>query len=451
MKRSDFRIRDRGIFPSGEWDKGLANDRPFESIAPQTVLLSECQGGGSRIRFLCEPGQRVARGEKIAEPANFTGVDLHAPVSGVVKEFIKQKMPNGELTYCVIEADETQPATADFPYMHEIVQPEAFDRAQLLAAMKDGGVCGMGGAGFPAHIKYAAEVDFDTIIVNAMECEPYLCCDHRMLIEHPYEVLNGLLAMRKACGADRMVISTEENKENAAGLLRKIIAENGLEIEVAVREDKYPQGSEKQLIKQVTGREIPSGKLPADVNVVVSNVHTARALADMLYAGEPSMTRGITVTGLVNRPGNYLVPIGTPFTDLIAAAGGLKEEDVRIVLGGPMTGSLLAMGDEADRLPGGVTKTSGGLIAIKDRGLRESPCIRCGSCASACPMGLTPYKINAAYLHGDLPLCEQLLATECIACGSCSFICPARRELTQTSIRARDEVRAMIRERSAKK
>ena len=309
----------------------------------------------------------------------------------------------------------------------------------------------MGGAGFPAHVKYAAETPFDTIIINAMECEPYLCCDHRMLLEHPYEVLNGLLAMQKACGADRMVISTEENKENAAELLRKIITENGLAIDVVVREDKYPQGGEKQLIRQVTGREVPSGKLPADVNVIVSNVHTARALADMLYAGEPSTTRGITVTGLVNRPGNYLVPLGTPFRALIEAAGGLKEKDVRIILGGPMTGSLLAMGDQIDQLPGGVTKTSGGLIAIKDRGLRESPCIRCGSCASACPMGLTPYLVNAAYKKGDLDACEQLLATECIACGSCSFICPARRELSATSIRARDEVRAMIRERSAKK
>ncbi len=451
MKRSDFRVRDRGIFPSSELDKGLASGRPFETVTPKTLLLSECQGGGSRIRFTVEPGTHVEKGQKIAEPANFTGVDLHAPLSGTVREFIQLQMPNGDLQYCVIDADEVQPETPDLPYMHEITQPDAFDRAQIIAAMKDGGVCGMGGAGFPAHVKYAAETPFDTIIINAMECEPYLCCDHRMLLEHPYEVLNGLLAMQKACGADRMVISTEENKENAAELLRKIIAENGLAIDVVVREDKYPQGGEKQLIRQVTGREVPSGKLPADVNVIVSNVHTARALADMLYAGEPSTTRGITVTGLVNRPGNYLVPLGTPFKALIEAAGGLKETDVRIILGGPMTGSLLAMGDQADQIPGGVTKTSGGLIAIKDRGLSESPCIRCGSCASACPMGLTPYLVNAAYKKGNLDACEQLLATECIACGSCSFICPARRELSATSIRARDEVRAMIRERSAKK
>ena len=206
MRASDFRVKDRGVFPSGEADKGLANDRPFVSVTPERVLLSENQGGGGFVTFFVEKGMHVRRGQKIADPRNFTGTALHASVSGTVTDFVTMKMPNGERTFCVIEADADQPEMPDLPYMHQIVLPDRYKREGILAAMKDGGICGMGGAGFPAHIKYSADIDFDTLIINAMECEPYLCCDHRMMLEHPYEFINGALIMQKGCGDQKITL-----------------------------------------------------------------------------------------------------------------------------------------------------------------------------------------------------------------------------------------------------
>ena len=451
MKHRDFKVFEGGVFPTDGKDKEASCQKPIIEYVPKVVEISACQSGPSLCSFIVSPGDHVDRGQLIATPVTFTAVKLHASVSGTVKEIKNIQNGNREIPVCVIEADEKQPERPELPYLHKIVDISSYTREQIIAAMEEGGITGMGGAGFPAHIKYSTQLPIETLLINASECEPYLTCDHRMMLEHGYEIINGANAFFHACGAKRCVICTEENKEDAADYLRGIIKAAGLPFEVMVFPHKYPQGGEKQLIKAVIGKEIPSGRLPADVGAILSNVQSAKAMADMLFAGEPSITRCITVGGLIDQPQNYLVPIGTPIRELMKKSGGVTWVKNKIILGGPMTGTCLGTDIKSDDVTASVTKVSGGLLVLKRHIIYESPCIRCYSCVNACPTGLQPWKINFAYTHGKLDLCEQLHATECIGCGSCSFICPSRRELTRSNTAARDAVRAAIRERGNKR
>ena len=450
MKHRDFTVFAGGIFPTDGSDKDLSNGRPIVEYQPKTVEISACQSGPSLCEFQVKEGEHVEKGQCIGLPKTFTAVKLHASVSGTVTGFKTITKGNREIPVCVIEADEVQPETPDLPYRHQVVSLRDYSREDIVAAMEEGGITGMGGAGFPAHIKYSTTLPIEYLVLNASECEPYLTCDHRMMLEHGYEIINGANAFMKACGASRCVVCIEENKMDAANYLRGIFQEAKLPFELMVFPHKYPQGGERQLIKAVTDKEIPVGKLPADVGAVLSNVQSAKAMADMLFAGIPSISRCITITGHVGQPSNFLAPIGTPLRELIEAAGGMTLAQNKVILGGPMTGACLGTNLQAEDIPDTLMKVNGGLLVLEDDRISESPCIRCGSCINACPAGLVPYKINFAYTHGNLELCENLYATECIGCGSCSFICPAKRELTRSNTAARDAVRAMIRERSKK-
>ncbi|MBR5474165.1 MAG: RnfABCDGE type electron transport complex subunit C [Lachnospiraceae bacterium] len=448
MKHRDFTVFSGGIFPADGSDKKLTCEKPITTYRPKVVEISACQSGPSMCEFQVQVGEHVEKGQCIAIPKTFTAVRLHASVSGTVKEIKTIQKAGRDIPVCVIEADEVQPEVKEVAYRSQVMSLDAFSREQIIAAMEDGGITGMGGAGFPAHIKYSTPLPIEFLLINASECEPYLTCDHRMMLEHGYEIINGANAFMKACGASRCVICIEENKLDAAAELRRIIAEGNLPIKVMTFPHKYPQGGERQLIKAVTDHEIPAGKLPADVGAILSNVQSARAMADMLFGGEPSISRCITITGHVAEPQNFLAPIGTPIRELIEAAGGMTLEKNKVILGGPMTGACLGTNLTAADIPDTLMKVNGGLIVMEDDNISESPCIRCGSCTNACPAGLQPGKINFAYTHGNLELCEKLHATECIGCGSCSYICPAKRELTRSNTAARDAVRAMIRERS---
>ncbi len=450
MKNQSVNTFHGGVHPTDGSDKALSNSAPVVEYTPKVVEISMAQTGPSLCDILVKEGDHVDRGQLIGSPANFFAVKLHASVSGTVKEI--RMMSNGgrDVPVCVIEADKDQPLSEDLPYRHQLADITDFTQDDLLRKMEDGGITGMGGAGFPSHVKFKPGKPIDYLLVNICECEPYLTCDHRMVMEHSWEFLNGANAMLKAAGARKGYICVEDNKQDAADRLNSLLKDCEIPFEVKVLPTRYPEGGEKQLIYAVTGREIPSGGLPADVGCIVANAQSAKAMGDMVFADIPSITRCITVTGLVKEPKNFLVPIGTPIRELVALAGGITDKSNKVILGGPMTGPCIGTDMSGDDITQCVTKVNGGLLVLPNDHLKESSCIRCGSCAESCPVGLTPFKIDHAYRAGNIGLCESLHAAECIACGCCSYVCPAKRELTYTNTQARDAVKAMIRERGKK-
>lgn len=450
MKDQNVTVFHGGVHPTNGDDKRLSNAKPITEYTPKVVEISMAQTGPSLCECLVKAGDHVERGQLIGSPLNFFAVKLHASVSGTVKEI--KKVPNGpkEVDVCVIEADEVQPEIPDLPYRHELADLSAFSKDDLIGLMAEGGLTGMGGAGFPCHVKYKPNKPIKYLLINAVECEPFLTCDHRMLLEHSWEILNGANAMVKAAGAEKGFICMEDNKMDVAERFNGMLKGLDIPMEVKVLPTRYPQGGERQLILATVGVEVPAGGLPADAGCILSNAQTAKAMADMVFAGIPSITRAITITGAVADPKNFLVPLGTPIRELVALAGGITEKDNKVILGGPMTGPCIGTGMTGDDIDKYVTKVNGGLLVLKNDHLTELPCIRCGGCAEVCPAGLSPFKIDHAYRAGRLDLCEALHATECIACGCCSYQCPAKRELTFYNTKARDAVKAAIRERSKK-
>lgn len=302
-----------------------------------------------------------------------------------------------------------------------------YKRHQLLEVLEESELVGMGGAGFPTSIKYKTDKDIETVLINAAECEPYLTCDFRLMVECAPVVVNGILLLKKAAGAKCAVICIEDNKRKAADILMKIT--EGLPgVEICILPVKYPQGGERQLIQTVLGVEVPMGGFPADVGVIVSNVATAKAAADIVFGHEKPVSRVVTVTGAVSRPANYLAPVGTPLKDLLLESGGVTCRDNMVIIGGPMTGKCVAVNWHEEDL-GQVQLTTSGLVVIQGKGWDVRPCIRCGACIGACPAGLSPINIETAYLKGKWDICKGLYASECISCGCCSYVCPAKREL----------------------
>lgn len=450
MKNQDFTVFHGGVHPTDGSDKALSNAKPIVEYTPKVVEISMAQTGPSICELLVKEGDHVDRGQLIGSPANFFAVKLHASVSGTVKEIKKIQTGPREVPVCVIEADAVQPPVEDLPYRHQMMDISSYSKEQLIALMEEGGITGMGGAGFPSHVKYKPNKPIKYVLINAAECEPFLTCDHRMLLEHSWEILNGVNAMVKAGGAEKGYICMEDNKQDVADHLSKLLEGCNVPIEIKVLPTKYPQGGERQLILAVTGNEIPAGGLPADAACIVSNTQSAKAMGDIVFAGIPSITRCITITGKVNDPKNFLVPLGTPIRELVALAGGISEKNNKVILGGPMTGPCIGTDMTGDDIDKCVTKVNGGLLVLENDHLVESSCIRCGGCAEVCPAGLSPFKIDHAYRANNLELCEALHATECIACGCCSYTCPAKRELTFYNTKARDAVKAMIRERGKK-
>lgn len=467
-----------GVHPTDGSDKALSMDAAIKQYRPDTVTVLSEQSFGGKCRLLVKKGDRVKAGQLIGEPEAFMAAPLHASVSGTVLD-IKEVINQGRsILACIIGSEKEDlgntaegGAGADAPgaeqdqtggrtaYRREAVDISQISREEILAGIRDGGLTGMGGAGFPAHKKYETDKPIDTLLINGAECEPYLTCDYRLMLEEGHALVNGVRLLLKGSGAERAYICLEDNKpkaaENLTAILDKVresgVLETGEQVEVAVLPTKYPQGGERQLIQAMTGREVPMGGLPADVGVIVSNVGTARAAADMILGGLPLIRRIVTVTGCVKQPGNYLVPIGTSAKELVEMAGGVTVPNNRIIAGGPMTGPCVASdwngGDELFY----ITKNTSGILVLPDSAYEEQPCIRCGGCESVCPAGLAPWQIDFAFLEEDYDLCEKLYASECIACGCCSYICPAKRELTVRTRMARDAVKQRMRERAVKK
>lgn len=420
MNLSTF--RKGGVHPPER--KEYANSKALVRLPiPSELVVSMSQHLGAPAKPIKEKGDHVEKGEKIALASSFISADVHSPVSGTIKDIRKVTMANSVTCDAfVIEPDPQQPEA-----FTKKVDYQDYSKEKLLEEIKDKGIVGLGGATFPLHVKITipAGRKVDALVINGVECEPYLTADHRLMLERTKEVLEGIMICNRILNPARTIIGIEENKKDAALALEKEIELRSLPIEVCLLRMKYPQGDEKQLINATIGREIPSGKLPLDVGAVVVNVGTTYAVYEALAYGKPLYERIVTVTGdCIAQPCNVIAPIGANVKDLIAFAGGFSKEPDKLVSGGPMMG--FSFYDEETP----IAKGTSGILAITDeKDYRKSACLNCGKCVAACPIGLVPTKLYSLITHARY---EEAMANhlmDCKECGCCSFSCPAHLDL----------------------
>ncbi|MDD5255842.1 MAG: electron transport complex subunit RsxC [Candidatus Omnitrophica bacterium] len=416
--------------------KEYTQDQSIQSLpAPSRVYLPLSQHLGKHCLPEVKAGDTVNLGQRIAGIQAHVWAPVHASVSGKVAGI--QDWAHPVLSRCkaiVIENDGEDRVVAGLKQRSK-EEVRSLSPEQVRAIALEAGIVGMGGATFPAHVKLNPPKPIDTLIINGAECEPYLTSDSRLMVEYHYQLLLGIEAVAACLGVKNVYVGIEENKPDAIKAMRAQLRDNGWHLRVL--SSRYPQGGEKQLIKNVLSREVPRGKLPFDVGVVVHNVATVFALYEALYFSKPLYERLVTVTGsLFEHPKNLRVRLGTPIKELIAYCGPLREEPAKIIMGGPMMG----IAQYSDDVP--VIKSSGGVLLLSGdeaRQLSEEPCIRCGACVRECPVGLMPTSID---LCGRAELWQQAKeygALDCIECGVCSYVCPAGRNLVQSIKRAKLE------------
>jgi len=391
-------------------------------------------------------GEDVVRGQPIARADGFLSVPIHAPADGVIEAIELCPSARGPwVESIVLRVYQASTQAVGWRAPRDL---DTLSAAELRQAIQDSGMVGLGGAAFPSHAKLAVPEGqaIHTLLVNGCECEPYLTCDHRLMLEHADDLMVGIRLVMRAIGARRAIIGVEDNKLDAVAAIRGRLPDDGA-ISVQVVPTKYPQGAEKMLIKSLLGVEVPPGKLPMHVGVVVNNVGTLTQLGALLPAGEGLTERVVTVTGPgIARPGDYWVPIGTPLRTVLSWAGVADAEQREIIFGGPMMGQAIASLD----VP--VTKGVAGILVFDRRGVAAEdrpgplPCIKCGACVRACPMGLNPSMLGLLARHAEYDrMSEQFHIGECFECGCCSYVCPARIPLTQQFRVAK----GLLRERAA--
>ena len=391
------------------------------------IILPLSQHIGRPAEALVKPGDRVERGDVIAESSGFVSSRVHASAAGIVKSIEHWPHPAGAMQPSVrIEVD---PHSTQLQRPRLVPHWDEVPAEQLSEEISKAGIVGLGGAAFPSHVKLRPPEDqpVDVLMVNGCECEPYLSADNRLMIEAASPVINGALLAARAAGAERIVVSIEDNKPEALAAMREAAAGSG--VEVSSIATKYPQGAEKQLVLVTLGRTVPRGGLPLDVGVVVVNVGTAAAIARAVQRGKPLTHRIVTVSGDgIATPKNVLVPIGTAYRDVIEFAGGLRSDAARVIAGGPMMGFTLG----EFGVP--VTKGTSGITVLTHDNLRqaeETACVRCGRCVDVCPMKLVPTRIALAARYGSWDLVGRFHADACMECGCCAFECPAQIPLVQ--------------------
>lgn len=425
-----------GVHPSG--NKELTAHKPTVTAAiPQRVVIPLSQHIGAPCKPLVVIGQEVKKGEKIGEAGGFVSSPVHASLSGKVTAIGSFPHSLGaDLPAVVIESDGKDEWVAG---LKETPDFAALSADELKKMVTDAGIVGMGGATFPTHVKLSPpkEKPIDVVILNGAECEPYLTSDHRLMVEKPREIIEGLRILMRILGVKKGHIGIEANKPDAIEALQKAAA-GASDVQVWPVKVKYPQGAEKMLIKAIADRTVPAGGLPMDVGVVVQNVGTAAAIYDAVRFGRPLIERYVTVTGRgVKDPKNFLARIGTPFSQLIAEAGGLTDDAAKVIAGGPMMG----MSQHSLDVPV-IKGTSGILILPKPEVSTKSygPCIRCARCIDACPMMLQPSLIGLFIEKGHYEDARDYNLMDCFECGSCTFVCPANRPMVQWVKRAKREL-----------
>ena len=423
-----------GIHPSErkEFTEHLALER-FPD--PQTVVIPLSMHAGAPANPVVQVGDTVKVGQKIGESAAFISSNIHSSVSGTVIAIEPHgHATRGECLSVVIQSDGKNT-------LHESVKPnkdlDSLTPDEIVEIVREAGIVGMGGAGFPTSVKLKPPKPVDTILLNGCECEPLLTADHRVLLEFADDVLYGLKAIIKTVGAQKGIIVIEDNKPDAIELMQSKVAdcEN---IEVVVAKTKYPQGAEKMLIKRVMGRQVPRGGLPADVGCVVSNISTTKAIADAIQKGMPLVERVVTVTGeKLKKPGNYIVKIGTNTKELIDYCGGVTDEDVMFKAGGPMMGFVLS----DVNVP--IMKGSNGIIAIDTDRTQEMPCIKCGRCMDVCPMELSPLYYAKYADEENWQGMKDKNVMDCLECRCCEYICSSKIPLVTKIKAGKNAVRGM--------
>jgi len=428
-------------FPGGihpDYNKEKTRNKKIEILpyyVGETLTIPITQHLGAPSKEIVKKKDLVKKGQKIASASGLISSNLHAPFTGEIDGIalaphpITGNVPAVKLNITNIE--------------DEYLKIESKERLQDLVS--EAGIVGLGGATFPSHVKLSPPKKVDILIVNGSECEPFLTCDHRLMLENTEEILMGALLVKEKLSIDKLIIGIEDNKIDAYKEFEKLKTKYGFELQLL--HTKYPQGGEKQLIYATTGRVVPEGKLPLDVGVIVHNVGTFKAISDALTFGKPLFERVVTVTGAVKEPKNLLVKIGTPVSKLIDFCGGFVGTPKKIIIGGPM------MGFAASSLDTPTTKGTSGVIVLREEDLpdmKKSNCIRCGRCVEACPMGLVPaimeqFSLNEMY--------EKLIdwhVVNCIECGCCSYVCPSRRPLVGYFKTAKRQVINILRQRAQK-
>lgn len=414
-----------GVHPNEQ--KELTENIAFEIMPnPKTIIVPLSQHIGKPAKPIVKKGDEVKAGTVIAEQDGFISSPVFSSVSGKVKKIAVDSNSSGFPREAVlIEASEIN----EFELMPEL-NPETITPDEIRERVKAAGIVGQGGAAFPTFVKLTPPNDkkLDAVIINGCECEPYLTRDFRLMVERTSDLIGGLKLIMRALGVEKGAIGIEDNKPEAIRLLLKE-TENEKNISIEVLETKYPQGAEKMLIKAVSDREVPPGKLPLDVGIVIQNIGTAIAVYDSVVKGEPEITAALTVSGqgIIN-PKNLIVRVGTPISDVIEFCGGVKDDAAKVIVGGPMMG--VAQYD----LSAPVMKATSGILVLTQDEInahKETPCLKCGKCIEACPLNLVPTKL-ARYAQLDrLDDAEDMGITVCMECGTCTFTCPANIPLVQ--------------------
>ena len=395
---------------------------------PPEVVLPLRQHAGKPAIAIVKPGDRVERGDKIASADGFVSVPIHASATGTVVAVGLWPHPDGSYDQAIRIAVEPFSAQAARPRL--VPDWHGLKPKEIVAAVQEAGVVGLGGAAFPTHVKLSPPADkrIESLLINGCECEPYLTTDHRTMADFPERVQLGVRLMMRCLGVSRALIGIEVNKADAIEAIRRTLP-GDLDVQVLPLKVKYPQGAEKMLIEALTGREVPSGKLPLDVGVIVQNVASVATIAEVFETGLPLVERIVTVSGGgVRKPQNLIVPVGTKLKDLFAACGGLADDAKEIVSGGPMMGVCQRDLDTP------VTKGTTGILVLTEaeqRRNRSYPCIRCGHCLDACPVFLNPQMLGSLALKSRYAEMEPLHLRDCMLCGCCSYVCPSHIPLSQ--------------------
>lgn len=449
MKLHTFKIG--GIHP--EENKITAEMPTQMAELPKQAIFPLSQHIGAPAKPVVQRGDKVKVGTLLAEAGGFVSAPIYSSVSGTVAK-IDEEFDATDYRKPVIivnvEGDEWEESIDRGDKLETLADHPELTPEEIVSRVQAAGVTGMGGAGFPTHVKLCPPptAKAECIIVNAVECEPYITSDYRLMMEHPDEIIAGLELLMKAAKVERGYIGIEENKPEAIKLLTEKTA-NDSRIEVIPLAQKYPQGGEKQLVDAVIHRQVPAPPaIPANVGAIVQNVGTTFAVYEAVMKRKPLIERYTTVTGKrIKRPGNFLVRIGTPFSQLIEACGGMPEGDNKVLAGGPMMGkAVISLNTPVCKGTNSITVISGDEAHRK----KVQPCIRCAKCVSVCPMGLEPYLIATLSAFKEYERAENEDIVSCIACGSCQYTCPSGRPILDNILQGKAVVMGMIRERTAK-